>query len=303
MIYYQAERFWGEMSVNTGHLPGTPGVAAFRRPYQTTIGNRNAIIEERGVGLAVGDLVVLQNNVYTSAVGASVRGQFRQTRPIDASGTPRRDAFVDRATVGGTLVASIRTQRNIRDLVPRTGAVATTTAETDLYTSGGSGASRALQQQLDLYWPLLSSVNGGLRTGAAILTQSESSIFDTESFLPRGYHATDLAGPGSGTHVRLDAAYTQPLWYIDAGSALVPVHLDALYGFGLAQAQYRLDTDVGGLRNGLTDRRASITSGLGIEISSVRVELGLAYRFDLANIGSPEAPSDPGAWGVVLSIR
>jgi hypothetical protein len=94
----------------------------------------------------------------------------------------------------------------------------------------------------------------------------------------------------------------QPLWYIDAGSALVPVHLDALYGFGLAQAQYRLDADADGFGR-FTDRRASITSGLGIEIWAARIELGLAYRFDLAGIGPAEDPSDPGAWGVVLKLE
>jgi hypothetical protein len=278
-------------------------VAAFRRPYQTTIGNRNDIIEERGVGLSIGDLVVLEKNVYTSAVGASVRGQFRQTRPIDASGTPRRDAFVDRMTLGGTLVASIRTQRNTRDLIPRTGAVVTTTAETDLYTSGGLGSSRALQQQLDLYWPMLSAVNGGLRTSAAVLTQSQASIFDTESFLPRGYLPTNLAGPGSGTYVRLDAAYTQPLWYIDAGSVLLPSRLDVLYGFGLAQAQYLLDADASAVRNWFMDRRASITAGVGIEVSATRFELGLAYRFDLTGIDPSENSSRPGAWGLVVKVR
>jgi hypothetical protein len=79
------------------------------------------------------------------------------------------------------------------------------------------------------------------------------------------------------------ARYVQPLWYVDTGSALLPLALDALYGYGLGEAQYRIDDDTDPT---FGQRRASIDTGLGMQVriplGRVNVEVGLSYRFDVA---------------------
>ncbi|WP_146032029.1 DUF481 domain-containing protein, partial [Salinibacter ruber] len=73
----------------------------------------------------------------------------------------------------------------------------------------------------------------------------------------------------------------QPLWYIDTGSVMLPVAVDALYGYGLGQAQYR----VAGAGPTLGERRASVGGGLGLRLrpfggTSLNLEIGVSYRID-----------------------
>jgi hypothetical protein len=144
--------------------------------------------------------------------------------------------------------------------------------------------SRALRTETDLYWPLLSRINGGLRTSAAVLTQNEASLFDPETFVPRGYQGVGPALPGAGTHVRFDLQYTQPLWYVDTGSVLLPVALDAIYGFALGQVQYRAS---GSTDLALRQRRAAVGGGLGLSVRPaglvpINLEVGVSYALDPA---------------------
>ncbi|MCS3831020.1 hypothetical protein GGP91_003119 [Salinibacter ruber] len=99
--------------------------------------------------------------------------------------------------------------------------------------------------------------------------------------LPCGYQGLDRALPGAGNHLRLGAKITQPLWYIDTGSVMLPVAVDALYGYGLGQAQYR----VAGAEPALGERRASVGGGLGLRLRpfggiSLNLEIGVSYRID-----------------------
>ncbi|MBB4091470.1 hypothetical protein, partial [Salinibacter ruber] len=78
------------------------------------------------------------------------------------------------------------------------------------------------------------------------------------------------------------AKITQPLWYIDTGSVMLPVAVDALYGYGLGQAQYRVGSGAGPT---LGERRASVGGGLGLRLRpfggiSLNLEIGVSYRID-----------------------
>ncbi|MCS3665266.1 hypothetical protein GGP65_002909 [Salinibacter ruber] len=99
--------------------------------------------------------------------------------------------------------------------------------------------------------------------------------------LPRGYQGLDRALPGAGNYLRLGAKAVQPLWYIDTGLVMLPVAVDALYGYGLGQAQYR----VAGAEPALGERRASVGGGLGLRLRpfggiSLNLEIGVSYRID-----------------------
>ncbi|WP_263787975.1 hypothetical protein [Salinibacter grassmerensis] len=290
--FYQADRLWGSASLSTGLLPGTPLLKVFNEPLERATegpsgSSRVEAIEERGVGLEIKQRVVLANNVYSTSLTGRLETELRQTRPISASSDPE-GGFTERLTLEPTLALRYHTQQNIRDLVPNTGFVSTTEAEADLATPEDARLSRALRNQTDLYWPLLSSVNGGLRTSAALLTQNEESLFDPDGFVPRGYQGTSRALPGAGTHLRFDLKYTQPLWFMDTGSVMLPAVLDVAYGFALGQAQYRASGGPADLT--LSDRRASVGGGLGVSLRllgqsqlTVNLEVGLAYAIDPAS--------------------
>ncbi|WP_118831149.1 hypothetical protein [Salinibacter ruber] len=283
--FYQADRLWGDVSVETGLVPGTPSLTVFNGPVEavreTGAGrSRLEAFELRGLRLGVDQRFVFRKNVYSTSLTAGLAGEYRQSRPITA-GSAAEAGFTGRATLRSDLTFKYRVQKNIRDLVPGTGVRLNTSAEVDVLTPTGATPSQYLQQRVDVFWPLLASHNTGLRTSASFLTQSRRSFFDVQSFVPRGYQGLDRALPGAGNHLRLGAKITQPLWYIDTGSVMLPVAVDALYGYGLGQAQYR----VAGAGPTLGERRASVGGGLGLRLrpfggTSLNLEIGVSYRID-----------------------
>ena len=283
--FYQADRLWGDVSVETGLVPGTPSLTVFNGPVEavreTGAGaSRLEAFELRGLRLGVDQRFAFRKNVYGTSLTASLAGEYRQSRPITAGGAAEA-GFTGRATLRSDLTFNYRVQKNIRDLVPGTGVRLSTSAEVDVLTPADATPSRYLQQQIDVFWPLLSGHNVGLRTSASFLTQSRRSFFDVQSFVPRGYQGLDRALPGAGNYLRLGAKITQPLWYIDTGSVMLPVAVDALYGYGLGQAQYR----VAGAGPALDERRASVGGGLGLRLRpfggiSLNLEVGVSYRID-----------------------
>jgi Tol biopolymer transport system component len=283
---YQADRLWGRASVATGLLPGTPSLTLFNEPVERAVTgptgvSRVAAIEERGLRLGIQQRVVLEKNVYSTTLTGGLEGIVRQTRPISASSVPE-GPFTERLTLEPELTLRYRTQRNLRDLVPNTGVVSTAEAEADVATPAGVDPSRALRTEINVYWPFLSDLNGGLRTSAAVLTQNDASLFDPDAFVPRGYQGVGRALPGSGTHLRVDLKYTQPLWFVNTGSVLLPVALDAIYGFALGQAQYRASAAP---NLAFTERRAAVGGGLGLAFRPfgfipLNLEVGVSYAID-----------------------
>ncbi|CBH25153.1 conserved hypothetical protein, secreted [Salinibacter ruber M8] len=284
--FYQADRLWGDVSVETGLVPGTPSLTVFNGPVEavreTGAGpSRLEAFELRGIGLGVDQRFLFQKNVYGTSLTAGLAGEYRQSRPITTSGKAEA-GFTGRATLRSDLTFKYRVQKNIRDLVPNTGVRLNASAEVDVLTPTGATPSQYLKQRVDVFWPLLSGHNTGLRTSASFLTQSRRSFFDVQSFVPRGYRDLSGALPGAGNYLRLGTKITQPLWYIDTGSVMLPVAVDALYGYGLGQAQYRVGSGAGPT---LGERRASVGGGLGLRLRpfggmSLNLEIGVSYRID-----------------------
>jgi hypothetical protein len=284
--FYQADRLWGDLSVETGLVPGTPSLTAYNGPVEvvreTDAGtSRLEAFELRGIRLGVDQRVLFQKNVFGTSLKASLAGEYRQSRPITTS-SEAEDDFTGRAAVRSDLTFNYRIQQNIRDLVPNTGVRLRTSAETDVLHPAGATPSQHLRQRVDVFWPLLAEHNVGLRTSASFLTQSRRSFFDVQSFVPRGYQNLAGALPGAGNYLRLGAKVVQPLWYVDTGSVMLPVAVDALYGFGLAQTQYRVGS---GASPAFDERRASVGAGLGLRFRplgriNLRMEIGVSYRLD-----------------------
>jgi hypothetical protein len=289
---YQAGRLWGELSLGTGRVPGTPTVSAFNFPTEATRtvagAPRLEAFEVRGIGLRTSQTVRLQQNVYTSLVRARLGVQLRQVRAITAESEPESDFSTVPTLVVPDVTAAYRLQQNPRDLMPNTGVRWSARAEADLADPSDlspvlDDPNRYVLTEMQAHWPLLADYNVGLRTTAAVLSQNRGSLFDAQNFAPRGYRDIAAALPGAGNYLRVGARYVQPLWYVDTGSALLPLALDALYGYGLGEAQYRIDDDTDPT---FGQRRASIDTGLGMQVriplGRLNVEVGLAYRFDVA---------------------
>jgi hypothetical protein len=141
----------------------------------------------------------------------------------------------------------------------------------DLWTDGVS-ASRAVVSEADLYLPLSLRSHTGVRLNVGILSQNAGSVVGLRSFRPRGYENVFL---GAGSFVRLGAEVTQPLWYIDGGSTLIPVYAKALYGYGFGESLTALD------EKGPT--YSSVGGGLGLQfrffyLLDLNLQIGVAFR-------------------------
>jgi len=284
--YWQDGRLWGAATVRSGRWRLRPSLTAFNTPetipitLQTPEGARPGRVgfEERGVALGTRLPVRLQSNVYQTVAAVRMRAEYRQTRffgsPLDAL-PPSRAAGLrqwrDRVTLTPQGVFGYRVQQNPRDLVPNQGLIFRTTAELDAWTDGVS-ARRAVRASADVYLPLALRSHTGVRIGAGVLSQNVGSVLSTRQFLPRGYENTVL---GSGSFVRLGAEVTQPLWYIDDGSTLVPFYAKALYSYGFGETL----SPVGSA----SEFRTSVGGGIGLQfrffyVLDFDLRFGVAFR-------------------------
>jgi hypothetical protein len=144
----------------------------------------------------------------------------------------------------------------------------------DAWTDGVE-ASRALLSTVRGYLPLFPRTNTGIRIGGSVLTQNRGSIFNVDTFVPRGYEDTVL---GEGTFARFDAEVTQPLWFIDDGSMLLPLYFEAVYAYGFGQTLQPIDAPFG-------QSLSSIGGGLGVRfrffyLLNFDLRIGGAYRME-----------------------
>ena len=276
--YWQDGRFWGEAHLQTGTVLLRPSVSLYDRAFTalTRKGGRvvPANVEERGAGLGIELPVTLASNVYQTQFRVGMDADIRQTRLFGASfSTPT--AYSTRATLEPQAVFGYRVQQNPRDLVPNTGTVVGVRAEFDAWTEGDVPSSQGLVASVDTYLPLLWAHNTGIRVGARTLLQNRSSIFNTETFVPRG-HSSVRRLP-SGPFVQLEAEVTQPLWYVDDGFTLVPFYAKALSIYGFGETLGRVD-------DGQWERALSSVGG-GVSLTSrvfygfnLDLRIGVAYR-------------------------
>jgi len=290
--YWQDGRLWGSATIQTGRWRLRPSITAFNTPETIPVRvqsdglTRSARLgfEERGVSVG-GELPVrLRSNVYQNSVAVSVDAEYRQTRyfgaAVDVLGADRASRlrqWRDRLTLTPRVAWGHRLQQNPRDLVPNQGLVVRSRAEVDAWTDGVS-PSRAVVSAADVYLPLSLRTHTGVRLGAGVLSQTGSSVIGVRSFVPRGYEDVPL---GSGSFLRLGAEVTQPLWYIEDGSTLIPFYAKALYGYGFGQTLTPIDGD--------GPVRSSVGGGIGLQfrlfyLLDLDLQLGAAFRLEPGDV-------------------
>ena len=276
--FWQDGRLWGEAKVQSGALLLRPSVAAYDRPFSAFVqegGTRRAVaVEERGAGLGLQLPVTLASNVYQSRLRIGLDADVRQTRIYGGAVAEPTD-YTTRATLEPQVTVGYRLQQNTRDLVPNTGVVLGLQGEADVWTDGPE-ASRGVVASVDTYLPVLRSSHTGIRFGVQSLVQNRGAVFSTGRFVPRGHSSVDRLP--SGPFLQFEAEVTQPLWYIDDGTTVLPVYAEALalYGFG---------ETLGSVEGGRWQRELSSLGG-GM---SLRVRLFYGFRFDL-RVGAAYRP-------------
>jgi hypothetical protein len=282
--YWQDGRLWGQARLESGVSRLRPSLSVYDRPFTAlarspAAGLRSVAVEERGAALGVDLPVLMRSNVYQTQLRLGLDAGVRQTR-LYGPGVAAATDFTTRATLDPTLTAAYRVQQNPRDLVPNTGLVVALQGEVDAWTEAGP-ASRGLVTGVDAYLPFLRSTNTGLRLGARALVQNRASIFNTDTFVPRGY--PDITRLPSTPFLQLEAEVTQPLWYVDDGLTLLPIYLKAvsLYGFGETLGA----VDGGAWRW----QRSSVGGGVSVQLRlfyqfNVDLRLGAAYRPEVGDV-------------------
>lgn len=290
--YWQDGRVWGSATMESGRWLLRPSVTAFKTPetvpvrYESDGQTRSGRLgfEERGLSLGAQVPIRVRSNVYQSAVSLSLAAEYRQTRyfgsalnALPGERATRLHRWRDRVTLSPRAVWGHRLQRNPRDLVPNQGLAVRTAAEIDAWTKSVD-ASRALISEVDLYLPVSLETHTGVRLGAGVLTQNATSVMGTRQFVPRGYEELSLGG---GSFVRLGGEVTQPLWYIDDGSTLVPFYAEALYGYGFGQTLTNLNT--------FDQTYSSVGVGLGFQFRlfyalEVDLQFGGALRLEPGDV-------------------
>ena len=291
--YWQEGRLWGSGTVQSGRWLLRPSLTAFNTPrtlltrVQTPQGARTARLgfAERGLSFGTQVPIRLRSNVYQTVATLSLDTEYRQTRffgdavaSVQQAGASGLTQWRDRITFSPQAVLGYRLQQNPRDLVPNQGLILRATSEIDAWTDGVS-ASRALVAEADLYLPVALHSHTGVRLGAGVLSQNEGGVVGTSRFMPRGYEDVAL---GSGSFVRLGAEVTQPFWYIDDGSTLLPIYAKALYGYGFGQTL----TAIADAENSYS----SVGAGLGFQFRffymlDFDIQVGLAARLESGSMG------------------
>ena len=267
--FFQDERGWGRVNIENGQTLLRPSLTIYDLPETVVAARRDSAgavaetvrvgREQRGISLGAQVPVVLASNVYTTQARLGLRTIYEQERLFGPDGNTLRD-FQNLVRLVPSAVYAHRVQRNLRDLWPNTGTIFSATASAELWREAGMGTRRrAVIAQVSQYLPVSLSHHTGLRLQAGLLSQNRGSIFNLDSFLPRGYEDEFL---GEGTFVRLNAEALQPLWFVEDGFVLVPLYVKAFYGYGFAEILFPL--------NGETRQSQFSTAGAG---------LGLQFRF------------------------
>ena len=277
--YHQHGRLWGRLRVATGASLLRPALHVFDEPTLVLVQHADGRVEqagreERGASLSFSLPVTLASNVYASRAWAGLTGTYRQDRLFERGGSTLR-GFRDRVTLSPSALVAIGVQSNLRDLVPNTGVVLTGRAKVDV-SAEGVAPERWSELRVSAYLPLLTSVNGGLRLDGGMLRLNRGALLNPDAFVSRGFDDTYL---GEGTFVRYGVEYVQPLRFVDDGLLLVPLYLQALYGFTFAERTGPL----GGAAH--TRQMTAIGAGMGLRVRvfhrlDVDLRLGLAYRLE-----------------------
>ena len=266
----QKSRFFGEAGLQWGGTMLRPSIRIFKRPETLTrtlirngqvVGKDRFIRERQGISVGIRVPITLADNVYRSSITPFVDLNFRRDQFMNDEYEPI-SSRVKRLTVSPGLIIGYRVQQNARDMMPNSGLVLRGFADVDLTSTRGK-LQRGFIGLFDLYLPMLSRSNTGIRVDAGILDQNIPSIFNLDFFMPRGRENEAVA---DGTFLRYGLKLTQPILFIDNGFMILPIFFRAVYLYGFGEYMHRAgDSSV---------NFSSIGGGIG-------VKLRLFYFFDM----------------------
>jgi hypothetical protein len=273
--YYQANKFWGRASIQTGQSVLRPAISVYRDPSTrlalTPDGIRRLGWEEQGVRLWSTLPVTLSSNVYRSSLVLSLGGELSRARLFDEDGTALTD-FSRRASLTPTAVLGVGLHATRRDLRASSGATIATTSIFDVW--GDRSRRKAMLADLRLYSRSIPGTGGSISLIGGILWQNQPSVYNLDFFLPRGLENTLLGG---GTFVKFGADIVQPVAYVDNGLLILPLFIKAIYVYGFAESVKSISS--------VTFDFDSVGGGLGIQLRvlhslSLDMRVGGAYLPD-----------------------
>ncbi len=268
---------WGEAGVKWGGAFVRPALKLFRRGQtlngritdSTGVRLERVIRERTGVSLGIEMPITIQENVRRTSLTSFVDLSFRRDRFRDDALRPLSPR-ADRMTISPGMIYGYRVQRNARDLVPNTGLVLRWFGDFDLADSRKI-YQKAVIGLLDVYVPVLTRSNTGVKLSFGIVNQNVPNIFDLDFFKPRGLE--DLFVP-DGTFLRYGVTITQPLLFVDNGTTFVPFFFKAFYVYGFGEYMHEASR--------ITNDYSSIGGGVGAQfrlwyVFNLNLKFGAAY--------------------------
>ncbi|HUF09301.1 MAG TPA: hypothetical protein VMO47_08275 [Rhodothermales bacterium] len=271
--FFQENRLWGSMSVQTGRHPLRPYLTLSDRPWSTVQPVNGTLTrrayEERSAELGAYLPARLSSGGRQSYVVAGASTELRSIRFLDSDGGPLTE-FDDRVTLNPFLLLGYRLKANPRDIIPNDGMTIVSRAEVDVQTEDVAAPSRSWRSDATFYLPMFPEISTRVAARFGVLWQNGGSDLDVDTFLPRGYDEEDVF-LGPGTFFKAGLEVVQPIAWVDRGIVLIPISVQAIYLYGF--------TETLGQPVDWMERRSSAGAGLG-----VRMLFGHHLGFD-ARIG------------------
>jgi hypothetical protein len=277
--YVQSDQLWGSFEIQTGNNLLRPALRIWSEPFTAGVLDvdlpsgvqrvRRGAFEEQGARLSTTVPLRLARNVHSTTARFQLLGEIVRYREMDEQSQPL-GAYATRATIEPRASLGLRLQANRRDLMPNTGFLLTTSAEADVYTSDRVPRRRAIRTDMSYYVPWLSRWNQGIKLSFDLLVQNRGSVFNIDTFLPRGFE--DRVYLGEGTFAKIGVEHRFPIRYVDNGLFILPISLEAIYAFWFAETLSNLDNF------DARDLTSSVGAGVGVRLRAfhhLRLDLRL----------------------------
>jgi hypothetical protein len=273
--FLQSGRPWGRVTLKTGQHVLRPFLRLMNEPRTSTViindSTRARIsLEERSARLGFSLPIRISRNVHSTSLILGLNTDYRLRRLINSDSEPL-SPFDRRVTLNPSALFAYKLETNIRDLIPNSGILIGTTAETDIFNSDEAKPLRAWRSDLNIFLPFLKRYNQGIRLIGGMLWQNRGSIINVDTFVPRGYENELFLR--AGTFLKAGLEFVQPVIYPDRGLILLPVTVEAVYLFGFGEAM--------GVWPEFDDIHSSVGVGIGARIRLFH-NLGFDARIALA---------------------
>ena len=280
----QKSNFWGEIGGAWAGFILRPSVSASSRPktVDALIIEEGEVLEQRvirhrkEVSFGIELPITITDNVYRTSFNSALSLNMRRDKFLDDALSPlapeRR-----RLTLSHGWSYRWRVQRNRRDLFPNSGVVLRGFGDLDLATTEVD-SENAIVGLADIYVPLLTRSNTGIRLNGGVLDQNSPSVFNLDFFKPRGRE--DIFLP-AGRFARFSAEVRHPVLFVDDGLTLLPIFLQVFYVYGFADHVRSID-------EGTADY-SSLGAGAGVQFR-------LFHFFNIDLKGELAYFPEDGAW-------